>query len=390
MMRVAVVGANGFIGSRAVELLHLEGLAAVRPVVRNLSRLARAARFDLDWRVADARDRAALTDALKDCEVVVHAVAGDRNTILGTLAPVYAAAETAGVRRLVYLSSAAVHGQDPAPGTDEESALSNSQPLPYNAHKIRAERALGDLRRRGRVEVVILRPGIVYGPRSRWTAAFADDLVAGRAYVVDGGAGICNGVYVDNLVRAIQLALDAPGADGEAFLVGDAEQYTWADLYRPIAAALGFGLDAVPSVAYAEGRVDWWDRFEAARQTSAARRVLSLVPMRLRAAAYAAVDAWRANGRAAPDGWTTAGPPAPRATREMALLQRSRWKLPSAKAARVLGYRPSVAFDEACRRSIGWLEFAGYPVRASFAADRGRASTAARDALGTAAGAERP
>ncbi len=386
MIRVAVIGANGFIGSRAVEMLHLEGLADVRPVVRSVSRLARAARFDLDWRVADARDRAALAAALTGCDVVVHAVAGDRDTILGTLSPLYEAAQAAGVRRLVYLSSAAVHGQDPDPGTDERSALSARQPLPYNALKVRAERALLDLRERGDVEVVIVRPGIVYGPRSRWTAAFADDLLAGVAYLVDGGAGICNGVYVDNLVRAIHLAFAPPAADKEAFLVGDAEQYTWADLYRPIAAALGVDLDAVASVAYEEQRVDWWDHFQAARQTSAARSVLSLFPMRLRAAAYAAVDAWRANGRAAPDRWGAPAARAPRATREMALLQRCRYKLPSAKAARVLGYRPSVAFDEACRRSVGWLEFAGYPVRTSSGDDRRRDSATAGAALREAAG----
>jgi hypothetical protein len=70
----------------------------------------------------------------------------------------------------------------------------------------------------------------------------------------------------------------------------------------------------------------------------------------------------------------------------MALLQRCRYKLPSAKAARVLGYRPSVAFDEACRRSVGWLEFAGYPVRTSSGDDRRRDSATAGAALREAAG----
>jgi len=70
----------------------------------------------------------------------------------------------------------------------------------------------------------------------------------------------------------------------------------------------------------------------------------------------------------------------------MALLQRCRWKLPSTKAARVLGYRPSVAFDEACRRSIGWLEFAGYPVHGA----AGDARPAVGATLGRIASAERP
>ncbi len=362
-MTIAIVGANGFIGSRAVELLHLEARADVRPIVRTPAGLARAARFRVDGRIADAGDRAALTAAFAGCDAVVHAVAGGRDTILGSLTPVYAAAQSAGVRRLVYLSSASVHGQDPPPGTNEESALHERHAIAYNNAKVRAERTLRSLRERGGVELVILRPGIVYGPRASWTAGFADDLLAGRAYLVDGGAGVCNGIYVDNLVHAIRLAIDAGGVDGEAFLVGDEERYTWADLYRPIAAALGYDLAAVPNVAPASGDRDWWGRFNAVRETAAWRTLLPAFPLRLRAAAYASVAAWHDHERRGPSPWEAAPTTRPSPTLEMTLLHRCREKLPFAKAVAGLGYRPRVSFEEACRRSVGWLRFAGYPVR---------------------------
>jgi len=363
---VGIVGANGFIGGRAVEMLHLEALVDVRPIVRTVAGLARAARFALDSRVADARDGAALADAFAGCDTIVHAVAGGRDAILGTLAPVYAAAQAAGVRRLVYLSSASVHGQDPEPGTDERSVLHERHALPYDNFKVRAERTLRELREHGNVELVILRPGIVYGPRASWTIVFADDLLAGRAYLVDGGTGICNGAYVDNVVHAISLAMTASDVDGEAFLVGDEERYTWADLYRPLAAALGYDLASVASVAPREDRGDWWERFNAARETSAGRAMLSMLPMRLRAAAYAGVAAWHGHGRRADSSaWEAAAAPVLTPTVEMTLLHRCRYKLPSEKAAARLHYRPRVTFAEACRRSVGWLRFAGYPVRAS-------------------------
>ena len=60
---IAVLGASGFVGSRLLELFHLTGSATLHPVVRNYSSLARLARFDLDWKIADARDQAALTTA---------------------------------------------------------------------------------------------------------------------------------------------------------------------------------------------------------------------------------------------------------------------------------------------------------------------------------------
>ena len=66
---------------------------------------------------------------------------------------------------MIYLSSASVHGQSPVPGTDETSPLQSRQPIPYNRSKIEAERRLSRARSSGAVELVILRPGIVYGPR---------------------------------------------------------------------------------------------------------------------------------------------------------------------------------------------------------------------------------
>src|SRR4051812_8697989 len=118
MMEVAIVGANGFIGSRVVEYLHLTGKANVRPVVRNLAGLARAARFRLDYRVGNALDQTEMERALVGCEIVIHAVAGSPQTVIESVAPIYRAANAAGVRRLIYLSSASVHGQSPLAGTD--------------------------------------------------------------------------------------------------------------------------------------------------------------------------------------------------------------------------------------------------------------------------------
>ena len=105
-MRVAVLGAGGFIGNRTVEMLHLGGKAEVRPIVRRVAGMALASRFALDCRLADARDADALARAFAGCEVVVHTVAGDTQLIVDALAPVLHAARQAGVRRIVYLSTA--------------------------------------------------------------------------------------------------------------------------------------------------------------------------------------------------------------------------------------------------------------------------------------------
>jgi nucleoside-diphosphate-sugar epimerase len=362
MIKVAVLGASGFIGTRIVEMFTLNELAEVRPVVRNYSSLARLSRFNLDSRVADAFDQKALESAFEGCDVAVYAVAGSVETILGTLVPVYQAAQQAGVRRLIYLSTASVHGQDPKPGTDEGSALSDQQSLPYNNAKVRAERNLRELRSGGNVEVVILRPGIVFGPRSSWITRFADDLLMGKAALLNHGQGICNSIYVDNLVHAIYLAATKPAVDHQVFLVGDQEQVAWADLYRPIADVLGYELAEVPEGEISEGEFSWFDRLEPIRISKPVQALLSIFPHKLRLAAYLVYQTIL-EPQAAPSP-ALPGESRPAISREMALLYSCKYKLPYEKATHILGYHPPVSFQDACRRTAAWLAFAGYPVRA--------------------------
>jgi nucleoside-diphosphate-sugar epimerase len=359
MLRVAILGANGFIGSRTVEFFHLGGLADVRPVARSRARLARAARFDLDCRVADAFDCRALTNAFAGCDAVVHAVAGDPHTVRGSVEPAYRAAQAAGVRRFLYLSSASVHGQAPEQGTDENSPLKRRQPLPYNRAKIDAEKILRKLRAGGDVELVMLRPGIVFGPRSAWVANFIDSLLAGAAYMVDDGRGICNTIYVDNLARAIHLALLTPGVDGEAFVIGDRETVTWADFYRTFAEAVGRDLGEVHRISpFAPGLQEKIGALAVARPV---RALAGLLPRRVRRGLSLALS-FHGRSPAAPNVWQGSERRAPRATLELSLLHQCAYKLPWAKAKSMLGYEPTVSFAEGCRRTIAWLEFAGYPV----------------------------
>lgn len=352
--RVAVIGANGFIGNRIVEMLHLGGEHVVCPIVRRASGLALASRFALDGRVADARDEQATATALQGCDVVVHALSGDRATILGTLDPVYRAAAKAGCRRLIYLSTAVVHGQAPGVGTDETSPLSRKQAVDYNVSKIMAEERLSGLRRRGKVELVVLRPGIVYGPRSQWIGGLADDMLAGMAYLVDGGAGLFNGIYVDNLVDAIMRCLDGAESEGQTFLLGEDATPSWHEVYHRIARAIGCDIAEIPKLGFEERRLTLKDRLDALRMSPTVKSITRSMPRRLQDGLGAFWAAASAGEGEAPAG--------PSPTREMALLHRSRYVPSWEKARRVLGYSPPVAPEEAWRRTIAWLAFAGYPV----------------------------
>jgi nucleoside-diphosphate-sugar epimerase len=74
---------------------------------------------------------------------------------------------------------------------------------------------------------VILRPSIVYGPHSRWCTNLLQKLREGKGVLIEGGKGVCNTTYVDNLVDAIFLAADNERAVGGTFFITDDELLTW-------------------------------------------------------------------------------------------------------------------------------------------------------------------
>jgi nucleoside-diphosphate-sugar epimerase len=277
---------------------------------------------------------------------------------------VYAAAEAVGVRRLIYMSSGSVHGQSPVPGTDETTPLSLRQSFSYNNAKVRAERKLTWLRTRGTVELVILRPTIVFGPGSRWVYDFADRLQTQSAYVVDGARGFCNSIYVDNLSYAVTRALVARDIDGEVFLLGDQEVVRWCDLYRPIAEAFGEDFDAVPSLSPPSRRPTVRQRYvDPLLASDVARTIRKALPRSAKDAVKRAVRRMRRAASQSPPGTAPAlPPPAPAAPNaadvpaEIADLQRCEWRLPHDKAIRMLQYAPPVSFADGVRRSIEWLE----------------------------------
>lgn len=361
-MKLAVLGASGFVGSRLVEIFHLNRAFEVRPIVRSYNGLARLARFELDWRLADARDERALNEAFKGCDLVLHSVSGPADVIRDSVAPAYRAAARQNVRRLVFMSSAVVHGQEPASGTTEDTPLITGQDRPYNQAKVDAEKCLQKVRASGATEIVVLRPGIVFGPRAHWIADPAKGLLNGTYAWVNKGRGICNSIYVDNLIEAIRLALTVPGVDREAFLIGDRETVTWADLIGPIAAALGIDIESIPDLPPKGDAKTWRERAESLHASRPAQAVISFLPARWKSSVKAGLREWQRAPAGSP--WGLPSEPAPRlsVTREREILFQCAYRLPQAKAERLLGYRPPVSFDEGLRRSIEWLGFVGYPI----------------------------
>src|SRR5215813_1411838 len=363
-MRVAITGASSFVGNRIVEQFYLGKIHEVVPIVRSNSSLALLARFNLPCRVCSHYDATKLVEAIEGCDTIAHTALGAEPERMAEA--IYGAADKTGLRRLVVLSSASIYNQNPEPGITEESPLPKKLATAYNAYKICSDRAFRNLRSNGKTEITFLMPGIVYGPRSRWIATLAQQIIDGSAYLVDSGKGVCNAIYIDNLVQAVNLALTAKGVDGEAFFVSDSETVTWEQFYRPVAAALGVPFQSLHFVAPPVFTSSVRERLRGRIQNLVAgRRVQTIkpyLPYGMRKIYKLGISL--ASYKHADDSnrWTVSRNGTPDVTLEMSLLHQCAYKLPTTKAELVLQYYPEVSFSEGMRKSITWLKFAGYPV----------------------------
>jgi nucleoside-diphosphate-sugar epimerase len=166
------------------------------------------------------------------------------------------AATAARASRLVHLSSIAVFGLATSGEVTEQSSRGHSGD-PYCDTKFEAEEKVFRAQREGRLPITILRPSAVYGPGStHWSIVPIKRIKRGKMLVFNGGRGLLNYVYIDNLVDAILLAAEDDRALGEAFIVNDGAA-TWGDFFGALARMAG--KNGIPSLPLWAGKL--WVRY---------------------------------------------------------------------------------------------------------------------------------
>lgn len=154
-------------------------------------------------------------------------------------------AVAAGVKRLVFISSIKVNGEESAtPYTEDTPA----QPMdPYGISKWEAEQVLRRIEAEAGLQVVVIRPTLVYGPGVKGN--FINMMKAVRRGIPLPLASVRNKrslIYVGNLVAALAICAEHPDAAGKTYLVSDGEDVSTPELIRRTASALDLPARLVP------------------------------------------------------------------------------------------------------------------------------------------------
>jgi len=257
-MNVLVTGATGFVGSAVIRQLSLEpDKCAIAALRHDSTKLPNQIKKVI---VGDLLASTDYSSALKGVNVVIHAAArvhvmsddaGDplsefrKVNVEGTLNLARQSAK-AGVKRFIFISSIKVNGEGTqgTPFTPDDAINTND---PYGLSKWEAEQGLLALAEETGIEVVIIRPPLIYGPGVKANFMKMIQWVhKGVPLPLGAVENRRSLIALDNLVSFIVHCLDHPRASNEVFLVSDGEDVSTPQLLRKVAEALGKQVRLIP------------------------------------------------------------------------------------------------------------------------------------------------
>lgn len=254
-----VTGANGWLGTQLVQnlvkgfddipALHIpDAKRRIRCLALPADDPSRLKRISADIEIfsADLGDANAVRDFCRDaaggtlfhCAGLIHPGRSVRElfrvNVAGTL-NLLKAAEAAGVKRVIAMSSNSPLGTNPSP----EQRFDESSPyhpyMNYGRSKMQMELVLKEFQQRGKLETVIVRSPWFYGPfQPERQSLFFRMIRDGKAPVVGNGENMRSMAYVENISQGMILCEDNQAANGQVFWIADERPYTMNEIIATV------------------------------------------------------------------------------------------------------------------------------------------------------------
>lgn len=258
MQKILITGATGFIGQHLLPALLKNDSFLPQVVLRNPEKESSYSGIPIFINSLDENSN--WQDALSECDTVIHLAARvhvmkekaadplaefRKTNTQGTLNLAQQAVK-AGVRRFIYLSTAKVNGEN----SSHNPFCADDKPNPgdpYAISKFEAECGLRALAESSSMEVVIIRPPLVYGPGVKGN--FKTMMAVLRKGIPLPFGRITNKrslVAIDNLVSLIKTCINHPNAANQVFLVSDGEDLSTTELLRKMSIAMNKSVWLLP------------------------------------------------------------------------------------------------------------------------------------------------
>jgi nucleoside-diphosphate-sugar epimerase len=252
---IAVSGASGFVGAGIVQRLGCIGSPVTHVPRAYLQFSSIMKESPHDEILIHAKQAGELEfsligiDCVIHCAALVHVMSESAEGALAAYRDVHVEitrrlaeqAVASGVRRFVFLSSVKVNGESTDGLPRPFEARNDAKPRdPYGISKWEAEQALWEVSAKTGLEVVVVRPPLVYGPGVKGNLARLLKLVRSGVPLPLGAVKNRRSLIgLDNLVDLLIRCVDHPEAAGQTFLLSDGEDLSTPDLLRYMAAAMG-------------------------------------------------------------------------------------------------------------------------------------------------------
>lgn len=246
-MKVFVTGANGFIGSNLVRKLTRSG-HSVKALVLPGTGVKNIKSTNCEIISGNMLNVEQFENSLDDIDVIFHLAAKVSDwgrwkdfyeiNVKATKNLINSAIKHK-VKRFVFVSSLAIHKPLGYRDGDENAPRDNTG-FSYALSKIMIEDFLHECQENGKIEAVIIRPGVFpFGPEDRTSfIKIADAMRKGIFGYVNGGKALLCTAYVENLVEGMVLAGEKEIARGQIYIIGDNVKIRWRDLIELFAKEL--------------------------------------------------------------------------------------------------------------------------------------------------------